>query len=127
MTTTQHHERHGHSHPHPPEERPGPSDAGSVVLDIGPGAGAAIILTPTDMNGLEIEYRKSGDPWEEKHMAVRERRGPDSTQYAAIFGPLPNGVYEFRRRGHLGDAALVVAVVEGSVKSASWPLEGGRP
>jgi hypothetical protein len=121
MSTSQHPERHGHSHPHAPEERPGPSDAGTVVLDIGPGAGAAVILTPTDMNGLEIEYRIAGDPWEEKHMAVRERRGLDSTQYAAIFGPLPSGDYEFRRRGHACEAELVLTVVEGSVRNASWP------
>ncbi len=46
---------HGHSHTHSPERRPGPSDAGSVVLDIGPGMGAAVVLTPVDMNDLEIE------------------------------------------------------------------------
>ena len=115
MTSTHHHPE-GHGHTHAREKRPGPSDAGSVVLDIGPGAGAAVILTPTDMNGLEIEYRLVGDPWEEKHMAVRERRGPGAPN-AAIFGPLPNGAYEFRKRGHDGDAALVMVVAEGSVKN----------
>jgi hypothetical protein len=125
MTTTQHH-LEGHDHPHGPEAHPGPSEAGSVVLDIGPGAGAAVILTRADMNGLEIEYRMVGDPWEEKHMAIRERRGPGATQYAAIFGPLPSGRYEFRKRGLGGDAAVVLVVAEGSVRTASWPLEEGR-
>jgi hypothetical protein len=124
MTTSQFQEQSGHHHhPHAPEERPGPSDAGSVVLDIGPGAGAAVVLTPTDMNGLEIEYRIAGDPWEEKHMAVRERRSLDAAQYAAIFGPLPVGVYEFRERGNRGSAQLVLTVAEGTVSSASWPRE----
>src|ERR1700722_10197679 len=126
MTTTQHH-LGGRGHPHAPEQQPGPSDAGSVVLDIGPGAGAAVILTPAEMNGLEIEYRMVGDPWEEKHMAIRERRGPGTTQYAAIFGPLPSGVYEFRKRGYQGGVELVVIVAEGSVKKGPWPREeGGR-
>jgi hypothetical protein len=73
------------------------------------------------MNGLEIEYRVAGDPWEEKHMAVRERRSLDSVQYAAIFGPLPVGVYEFRERGSRGSAQLVLTVAEGSVSSGAWP------
>lgn len=121
MKTSQQQQRHEHSHSHGPEEPLGPSDPGTVVLDIGPGAGAAVILTPTDMNGLEIEYRISGDPWEERHMAVRERRGAGSSHYAAIFGPLPPGDYEFRRRGHQGAASLLVTIPDGSVASASWP------
>lgn len=126
MTVTHHH-ADSHAHLHAPEEHPGSSEAGSVVLDIGPGAGAAVILTPANMNGLEIEYRIVGEPWEERHMAVRERRGPGGPKYAAIFGPLPTGVYEFRERGHQSDAALVVLVPEGAVRTASWPLEQTTP
>ncbi len=113
---------HGHSHTHAPEHRPGPSDAGSVVLDIGPGMGAAVVLTPVDMNDLEIEYRAAGDPWNEKHMAVRERRGAGELRYAAIFGPLSRGVYEFRVRGSgRSEPQLVVTVKEAAVTSAPWP------
>jgi hypothetical protein len=116
---------HGHSHSHGPEKPPGPSDAGSVVLDIGPGIGAAVILTPVEMNDLEIEYRAAGDRWNEKHMAVRERRGGGELQYAAIFGPLPAGEYEFRVRGSRhSEAELRVTVVEASVTSAAWPDAG---
>ena len=115
----------GTAHTHPPEARPGPSDPGTVVLDIGAGMGAAVILTPPEMNELEIEYRAAGDPWREKHMAVRERRGAAEPQYAAIFGPLPRGDYEFRVRGSgRRKAELVVTVVEASVTSASWPERG---
>ncbi len=113
---------HGHSRTHAPEHRPGPSNAGSVVLDIGPGTGAAVVLTPVDMNDLEIEYRAAGDQWNEKHMAVRERRGAGELRYAAIFGPLSQGVYEFRVRGSgRSEPQLVVTVVEAAVTSASWP------
>ena len=98
---------------------PGPSDAGSVVLDIGTGAGA-VVITPVDMNHLEIEYRAIGDPWEEKHMAVRERRGPGTIHYTAIIGPLVPGVYEFRLRGK-DPVQQVVTVAEGAVQTASWP------
>jgi len=123
----EHGQEHGqeHGHTHVPENRPGPSEAGSVVLDIGPGVGAAVILTPVDMNELEIEYRSVGDVWEEKHMAVRERQGAGELRYAAIFGPLSPGVYEFRVRGSdCKEPQLSVAVVEATVTSASWPERG---
>jgi hypothetical protein len=117
-----HSHTHEHGHTHVYEVRPGPSDPGSVVLDIGPGMGAAVILTSVDMNNLEIEYRAAGDQWNEKHMAVRERRGAGDPRYAAIFGPLPHGRYEFRLRGSgRREPELVVTVVEASVTSASWP------
>ena len=129
MTTTQGHththrdgHEHGHDHTHAPEQMPGPSEAGTVMLDIGPGVGAAVVLTRPDMLNLEIEYRAAGDEWQEKHMAVRERHGAATVQYAAIFGPLPEGDYEFRvRGGSSADPALVMAVTGASVASAWWP------
>jgi len=125
MMSSVHNHPHDHHHPHAPELRRGPSEAGSVVLDIGSGVGAAIVLTPGHMNGLEIEYRAAGDPWREKHMAVRERQAAGVTHYAAIFGPLPAGAYEFRVRGSDGaEPDLVVTVAEASVTSASWPRPG---
>jgi hypothetical protein len=100
----------------------GPSEAGTVILDIGPGVGAAVVLTPAHMVGLEIEYRAAGDPWEEKHMAVRERHGAATVQHAAIFGPLPQGPYEFRVRGSRSAVpAVELYVTEASVSRQSWP------
>lgn len=125
MSTCQHDvggQTHGDGHTHVPEDRPGPSDAGSVVLDIGPGMGAAVILTSVEMNDLEIEYRAAGDRWNGEHMDVRERSGAGELRYAAIFGPLPQGTYEFRLRGSgRKDPQLVVTVREASVTSTSWP------
>jgi len=124
MSST-HDRAHVHDHPHGPEQRPGPSGAGTVVLDIGPGVGAAIVLTPGHMDGMEIEYRAAGDPWGEKHMAVRERQGVGVSHYAAIFGPLPAGPYEFRVRGSEGaEPDLVMTVAPASVATASWPDPG---
>ena len=127
-TMSEHGHEHAHgrgTHTHLPEDRPGPSDAGAVVLDIGAGTGAAVILTPVHMNEVEIEYRAAGDPWREMHMAVRERRGGEELRYAAIFGPLPKGNYEFRVRGsERTEPELVVTVVEASVTNAWWPDRG---
>ncbi len=116
---------HEHGHSHVPENRPGPSEAGSVVLDIGPGMGAAVILTSPDMKDLEIEYRATGDEWNGKHMAVRERRGAGQPKFAAIFGPLSPSVYEFRVRGSgRSEPELRVTVAEAAVTSVSWPNLG---
>ena len=121
----EHPDHHEHGHTHVPESRPGPSEAGSVVLDIGRGMGAAVILTSAEMNELEIEYRAAGHVWDERHMAVRERYGAGDLRYAAIFGPLLPGPYEFRVRGsERRDPQLSVTVVEATVTSASWPEPG---
>ena len=58
-------------------------------------------------------------------MAVRERQGAAELRYAAIFGPLPPGPYEFRIRGSgRPEPQLSVTVVEGTVTSARWPEPG---
>jgi hypothetical protein len=78
------------------------------------------------MKGREIEYRAKGAAWEEKHMAVRERRSCGAVRHAAIFGPLPPGLYEFRERGNRNATAiLVMAVQDGSVATESWPTLRG--
>ena len=129
--------RHGHGHPHPHphpqphthEPEPVPSAAGSVVLDIGPGAGAAVVMTPDSLSGKEIEIRRAGEAWRGTHMAVRPRHGTGDTRYAAIFGSLPQGSYEFRLRGACAaTAALTLQVVAGGVAVADWPVteSGGR-
>jgi hypothetical protein len=97
-----------------------------VVLDIGPGAGAAIVMTPDALNGTEIEIRKTERSWDGTHVAVRRRDGDGSTRYAAIFGSLSAGRYEFRLRpGGSGDRpALVADVAEASVTVVHWPEDG---
>jgi hypothetical protein len=113
--------------PHVHEATPGPSDAGCVVLDIGPGAGAAVVVTPSSLCGEEIEIRRAGNAWVGTHVAVRARHGGGATQYAAIFGGLPEGPYEFRvRGGDEGAPVLAVQVDEAGVALAHWPETRGH-
>jgi hypothetical protein len=134
--THHHHDHHHHAHAHGPrgpprgpgstpraaEVAPGPSEAGSVVLDIGAGAGAAVVRTDADMCGLELEIRRAGEDWDGRHMAVRRREGAGTTQFAAVFGGLAAGRYELRVRGmRPGEAALVMDVVDASVRVGDWP------
>ena len=117
--------RTSHRRTSEPERLPGPSDAGCVVLDIGPGSGAAIVMTSSALNGREIEIREIGRPWDGTHVAVRQRDGGGTSRYAAIFGSLVPGHYEFRLRPvRSNHPALVVEVAEASVTLAHWQEDG---
>jgi hypothetical protein len=91
----------------------GTSEVGSVVLDIGGDLGAAIVYTPANLVGLEIEIRREGTAWDGTHVAVRARSVPGGEVYAALFPGLQQGRYEVRVRGD--NRGLIAAVdVEGA-------------
>jgi hypothetical protein len=92
----------------------GPSENGSVVVDIGGDIGAAIVSTPPSLVGSEIEIRRWGAPWDGTHVAVRDRHVSGDVLHAAFFPSLEYGTYEVRLRG---DAAGPVA---------TFSVEGGR-
>jgi hypothetical protein len=81
------------------EHDPGPSHSGSVVLDIGGDIGAAIVRAPASLAGDEIEIRRSGEPWDGRHVSVRARHVAPVVVYAAVFEALEGGEYEVRVRG----------------------------
>jgi hypothetical protein len=92
------------------------------VLDIGPGAGAAIVVTPSSLRGEEIEIRAAGASWEGTHVAVRRRNGVGGVQYAAIFGSLAEGPYEFRVRAErTEEPVLALRVPDAAVAVGRWP------
>jgi hypothetical protein len=80
------------------EQSPEASQPGSVVLDIGGDIGAAILVAPASLTGVEIEIRRLGEPWTGRHVAVRARHLPDGTVNAAVFEALKRGRYEARIR-----------------------------
>lgn len=91
----------------------GTSEVGSVVLDIGGDLGAAIVYTPANLVGLEIEIRREGTAWDGTHVAVRARSVPGGEVHAALFPGLQQGRYEVRVRGD--DEGLIAAIdVEGA-------------
>ncbi len=105
------------------EEHPtGVSRAGTVVLDIGGDVGAAVVVVPTWLGGVEIEIRAEGDAWTEVHTAVRERELPaGGSVQAAVFESLPSGQYQVRvRHGEPGAATAKFAVLGGQVTEVSW-------
>jgi hypothetical protein len=91
----------------------GTSEVGSVVLDIGGDLGAAIVHTPAELAGSEIEIRPTGVPWDGTHVAVRARQIPNGLLYAAVFPGLLEGTYEVRVRDAAQPAPVATLAVEG--------------
>ena len=88
------------------------SKAGSVLLDIGAGIGAAVVYGPDHLDGQEIEIRAAGAVWDGAHTAFRHRQMIGKSVCAAVFQTLPEGGYEVRL--YRGPARPLV-VVEGRV------------
>jgi phage gp45-like len=95
--------------PHP--EQP-PDAAGIVIVDIGGDRGAAVITTPCELAGAEIEIRAAGTVWDGSHTGVHERQGPGITTTAAVFGSLRAGRYELRIKDAAGTQHPAPVVVE---------------
>lgn len=119
----------------------GASDNGTVVLDIGGDIGALIILAPEAMHLREIEISPADDTAADvfqaehahvhshgdhvhshapgrTHVAVRERRSPSGTQYAAIYPGLREGSYTIWNED--GSVADTVRVTGGEVTELDW-------
>ena len=104
--------------PHP--EQP-PDVAGIVIVDIGGDAGAAVITTPRELVGAEIEIRAAGTEWDGSHTGVHERQGPGVATTAAVFGSLRAGRYELRIKDAPGtEHPAPVIVAPAQVTWVTW-------
>jgi hypothetical protein len=125
---------HQHSHPlaSSAEGPLAPSHGASVVLDIGPHAGALVVYASEDLAGAEVEIRPGWGAWLGTHTAIRERRVGGQVRYAGVFGSLAEDTYDLRLKGG-GPRSfdLTVDVVAGAVTEVTLPLSpvfpgGGR-
>jgi hypothetical protein len=107
------------THHHDTEAALAPSAPASVMTDIGGDRGAAVLYTPRELAGFEIEIRPVGAPWEGTHTAVRERRLGGSVTWAAFFGSLAAGHYDVRVKD-AGGRTLQLRVEGGHVAEATW-------
>jgi hypothetical protein len=101
------------------EPAAGPSGSGTVVLELGPGAGALVLHTPADMSGTEIDIGRTGSTGPRTHSMVRPRHVPAGTQYAAVYPGLPPGDYTIWQPD--GTPAVMITITAGAVTTASWP------
>jgi hypothetical protein len=102
------------------ESAPGPSSAGSVVLNVGDNIGALVLHTPADLDGHEIEISPHGIPGARRtHSQVRERRAAGSVQHAAVYPGLTAGDYIIWRDATT--PAGMVTINGSHVTSYHWP------
>lgn len=96
----------------------GPSNDGSVVLDIGGDIGALILHAPESLAGVEIEISPVGSTGHRSHVAIRERRGESGVRYAAIYPDLHAGDYTVFDQD--GQPAETVSIVGGQIAHIDW-------
>lgn len=100
----------------------GPTERGSVVLNLGGDTGALIIYTGQDLRGREIEISRDGAS--RTHSAVRERRVQDGTFHSAVYPDLPAGRYTVWWDD--GTPAGSVDVPGGAIAEFVWPTSAPR-
>jgi hypothetical protein len=86
-----------------------PSWDGSVVLDIGNDVGALVLHTSVEWLGREIDLLPDDRSIPPTHSAVRERRLPDGSSYAAVYPQLQAGRYTVE------DSRQLLTIVGGRV------------
>jgi len=103
-----------------PEPTLSPSSSGSVVLDLGPHAGALVLHVPPALDGQEIDISLPRGAREHRtHALVRQRYVGGHVRYAAVYPDLPPGDYTVWRDSLT--PVLAVAVAAGTVTTARWP------
>jgi hypothetical protein len=106
------------AHSHPIEPVAGPSYSGTVVLELGPGAGALVLRVPAELDGAEIDITgQDGNEPFRTHSMVRPRHVPGGTIHAAVYPDLPPGRYTVWTKD--GAAGPTVSITGGSVTTAA--------
>jgi hypothetical protein len=102
------------------EPAAGPSDPGTVVMELGADIGALVLYTPGDLNGREIEISRDDDPGAPRaHSQVRPRHMTTVTRYAAVYPSLRAGPYTIWRDEL--SPAVTATITGGRVTSCRWP------
>jgi hypothetical protein len=102
------------------EPAAGPSFSGTVVLDLGPGAGALVLRTPAGLDGAEIDISLA-DRVGRTHSMVRPRHTAAGTTYAAVYPGLPPGDYTIWRDPDTPVTTVTVAAGTVTDITVTWP------
>ena len=108
------------------EPVPGPSSAGSVVLELGDTVGVLVLEATIELNGREIEispvddaHAHGADHVHRTHSLVRERGTAAGKSYAAVYPGLAVGTYAVWR-DH--DTPVGTVTIDGGrVTRYRWP------
>ena len=97
----------------------GPSESGSVVLDLGGDSGALIIYTGRELHGREIEVSRADRDGPRTHSAVRERHVRDGVFHIAVYPDLEAGLYTVWWDDRTPAGAI--SVTGGAIAEFAWP------
>jgi hypothetical protein len=96
---------------------------GSVLLDIGDDIGAVLVVTPAEMEGVEVEIRpevESSGHVHHPHVAVVNRPVEGGQVPSLVFPEVREGTYGLYLKGD-SVRRLAVTVAGGEVTGAEWP------
>jgi hypothetical protein len=99
-------------------ENAGLTGSGTVVLELGPGIGALVLVTSPALDGAEIDISMGGSDPYRTHSIVRRRHVAGGTQYAAVYPSLPAGSYTIWRAP--GDPLTTAIITGGTVTITDW-------
>jgi hypothetical protein len=100
------------------EAASGPSEDGSVVLELGGDLGALVLRVPAELLGTEIDLVPDDQALLHTHSAVRERLVEPEHVYAAVYPSLRAGRYRIE------GSEQVVEVVGGKVTDVAFDPSG---
>ncbi len=96
---------------------------GPVVIDVGDGMGALVLLAPPSMHHVEIEVSPVGSDAARTHVAVLPRPVNGGQVYAAVYPSLAQGAWRVWSPdpARQDQPVLVVDVPDGGVTEIRWP------
>ena len=107
----------GHPHDHPQDNRH-TAYGGPVMLDVGDGIGALVLITEPAWAGAEIEISPFGRNGPRTHVGVHPRTIAGQVVHAAVYPDLSEGDYQLWAGPD--QPALVVHVTGGAVTQEHW-------
>ncbi len=96
------------------------STAGPVVLDIGGAIGAAAVIGPSHLEGMELEIRASHGVWDGAHAVFHCRETDRGSVVAAVFPQLVEGDWEVRLRDDPDGPTATVKVSGGRASQTAF-------
>ena len=91
------------------------------MVEVGPDTGALVVYAPAAQACYEVEIRRCRGQWSGTHTALRPRHLGRRVLWAGVFGSLPAGDYELRRRAPSPTPPVPVTVAAGRVTEAHLP------
>ena len=101
-------------------EHAGPTGGGTVVLELGTGIGALVLITSPELDGAQIDISLAGSHSHRTHSVVRPSHLAGATQYAAVYPGPPPGSYTVWPAS--ADPLTTAIITGGAVTMTHWTI-----